>query len=155
MSAMLGLTTVLGQRVLTADGVRLGELVDVAVDVGDRHPVVRRLALGRGRRPRLLVDWASVASFELGDVRLAPDAPTRPAASDDVDGLCLARDVLDTQIVDVAGKRLARVAEVMLARHGDDLCAMAVEIGVGRRRGPPAGAPQDRPAPRQAARGLV
>ena len=43
--------------------------------------------------------------------------------------LFLARDVLDTQIVDVVGKRLARVSEVLLARSDAVVRVAAVEVG--------------------------
>jgi hypothetical protein len=51
----------------------------------------------------------------------------------DADELLLVRDVLDTQIVDIAGQRAARVADVVLTRHHDDrLELVAVETGFGR-----------------------
>jgi hypothetical protein len=63
---------------------------------------------------------ADVASFEtaaLADT-LAPDE------------ILLKRDVLDTQIVDVVGQRLARVADVLLARTpAGRLEALGVEVG--------------------------
>ena len=43
--------------------------------------------------------------------------------------LRLVRDVLDTQIIDVAGKRLARVSEVLLTRIDATLRVAAVEVG--------------------------
>ena len=48
------------------------------------------------------------------------------------DEILLKRDVLDTQIVDVVGQRLARVADVLLARTaGGRLEALGVEVGFG------------------------
>ena len=43
--------------------------------------------------------------------------------------LRLARDVLDAQIVDVAGRRVRRVSDVELARSGQSLRAVAVDVG--------------------------
>ena len=48
----------------------------------------------------------------------------------DPDEILLVRDVLDTQIVDVVGQRLARVADVLLARRPDAaLEPVGVEVG--------------------------
>jgi hypothetical protein len=48
------------------------------------------------------------------------------------DEIRLARDVLDTQVVDLAGQRLARVADVVLARTADSrLEVCGVEVGFG------------------------
>ena len=42
------------------------------------------------------------------------------------------RDVLDTQIIDLVGQRLARVADVVLTRTADDrLELVGVEVGFG------------------------
>jgi hypothetical protein len=48
------------------------------------------------------------------------------------DEILLGRDVLDTQIVDIVGQRLARVADVVLTRApGDRLELVGVEVGFG------------------------
>ena len=53
--------------------------------------------------------------------------------SGESDELLLCRDVLDTQIVDVVGHRLARVADVAMARTASgDLEILAVDIGFAR-----------------------
>ncbi len=71
-----------------------------------------------------------------------------PALADALgdDEILLGRDVLDTQVVDVVGARLARVADVVLARTPDGrLEVLGVEVGfdgvlrrlrLGPRRGP-------------------
>lgn len=45
--------------------------------------------------------------------------------------LLLGRDVLDTQVFDIAGKRLARVGDVRLEEDQGTLRAVGVEVGVG------------------------
>lgn len=129
---MLLLTDMLGSDVRSATGAVVGELVDLTVDVGEAHPPVRRLAIGRHRHITSYVGWTSVASFEHDGIELV--APVTP----DVDGrdpqldsheLLLRRDVLDTQVVDIAGKRLARVSEVVLTRDDAGVRVVAVEVG--------------------------
>lgn len=93
----------------------------------------------RRRAPDLLVPWAVVGSFRPREVRLAPDAvdvmayavtSITDALTDDE--ILLGRDVLDTQIVDVVGQRLARVGDVVLARaSGGRIDLVGVEVGFG------------------------
>ncbi len=92
----------------------------------------------RHRAPDLFVPWAAIESFENTCV-LVRDPMTRPHSRSpsttdalDDDEILLVRDVLDTQIVDVVGQRLARVADVVLTRTADDrLELVGVEVGFG------------------------
>jgi sporulation protein YlmC with PRC-barrel domain len=137
---VLSLSRELGQDVETADGRVVGRVADLSVRLGGaRGPhVVARLLVRGGRGRAVLVPWADVASFEHTGVLLRPGAVlsrlnTSTEQLDlEADELLLARDVLDTQIVDVAGQRLARVADVVLTRAMDErLELVGVEVGVG------------------------
>jgi sporulation protein YlmC with PRC-barrel domain len=138
---VLWLTEETGQDVITSDGTVLGPVRDLSAHLGGETgaPVVSRLVIGcRGARLRL-VTWADIESFEHTRVMLRATATwvetTRSDISDalDPDELLLVRDVLDTQIVDIAGQRVARVADVILTRHHDSrLELVAVETGFGR-----------------------
>lgn len=93
----------------SASGPVIGHLVDPTAVAGtDPYPEVRRAAVGRRGKVRWLLDWHDVTSFEHGGIELSSavaDTPSNPATELDLRELLLARDVLDTQIVDVAGKR--------------------------------------------------
>src|SRR6478736_3436392 len=114
---VLSLSRETGQDVLGADGHVLGRLADLSVrlDATGGPPLVHRLLVRRHRAPDLLVPWSAIGSFEhTGVVVRADEDPEHFAISSTVDALrddelLLVRDVLDTQIVDVAGQRLARV----------------------------------------------
>lgn len=136
---MLRLTDLLGRRVTAADGTPVGRIVDVAVHLeppGDGpHPEVTLLGIGSGRRIERLVRWDVVGTADEGPVRLRTDAAdavsavSRPLGDGEV---LLGRDVLDTQIFDIDGQRLARVGEVYLASVGDGrLRVEAVDVGMG------------------------
>jgi sporulation protein YlmC with PRC-barrel domain len=141
---MLWLTGATGQEVRTCDGTVLGRVSDLSVRLSTSHssPLVSRVLVEVRRRTFSLIDWNQIAGFEHDDVELIDgvdqgalmlfDSDT-VSAQLEPDELLLCRDVLDTQIVDVVGHRLARVADVALAcTDRGDLEVLAVEIGFGR-----------------------
>ncbi|GAA4759926.1 magnesium transporter MgtE N-terminal domain-containing protein [Actinomycetospora chibensis] len=135
---MLVLSRETGQGVRSADGSVVGHLRDLTARLGADHPVVARLAVGSRRRITHLVPWSAVASFERSEVQLRDIGPWErfvighgedPLEEDE---LLLVRDVLDTQIVDLAGHRLSRVSDVLMTRLPDGrLEVAAVEVGSG------------------------
>ncbi len=137
---VLSLSRELGQEVQTADGRALGRLADLTVRLGtpEGPRLVDRLLVHPHGSPDLLVPWGAVESFEHTGVLLREGTDvSRLTISSTVgelgdDELLLERDVLDTQIVDVAGQRLARVADVVLTRTADErLELVGVEVGFG------------------------
>ena len=138
---MLWLTEVIGQEVRDATGGVIGRVRDLTIrlDTEAPHARVVRLAFGARRPITHLVDWADIESFEADEVILRVESATIPRVLEPgplpltYDELLLVRDVLDTQIVDIAGFRLARVADVALTRTSRrELELVAVEVGFGR-----------------------
>jgi CBS domain-containing protein len=131
-SAVL-LSAWLGKKVRTVSGRVVGRLVDLTVSEAGEHPRVQRLALGRGRRIDHLLAWEVVSSWGPDGIVIADGAEPRGLAPEATelapDELRLARDVLDTQIVDVSGKRLARVADVVLVPGDGAPRVVAVDVG--------------------------
>jgi sporulation protein YlmC with PRC-barrel domain len=142
---VLSLIREIGQEVQSADGRALGRLVDLTVRLGEQDGphLVERLLVERRHEASLLVPWSAVESFEHTSVLLHEDPAGRPLLTVDPgpgsttdlladDELLLVRDVLDTQIVDVIGQRLARVADVVLTRTAHErLALVGVEVGFG------------------------
>ena len=135
---MLALTAEIGQTVVSPDGLTVGRVIDLSVDLEREPPRVHRLAVGRRHRVQYLVPWSAVHSFEHAAVSLRPEVvlatfavdPTHPPPLAPGE-LLLVRDVLDTQIVDVDHHRVARVADVMLDRPADGrLDVVAVDVGL-------------------------
>ena len=122
------LTELLGADVLRADGSRLATLVDLAVRLGPERPPVTLLEVRTGRGPSTLLPWSSVAAVERSAVRLRP-AGELAAAALRPDELLLRGHVLDTQIFDVAGKRLTRVGDAELVEVDGALALAAVDAG--------------------------
>ena len=138
LTPVLLLSRVIGLQVLGSDGRRIGRLADLSVRLsGNGAPdLVEQLVVTR-RNPRPLVLPGSAAAFEADRVTLSPapgglsqfeaDGVSGSLASDEI---LLKRDVLDTQVVDVVGRRLARVADVLLARTASGrLETLGVEVG--------------------------
>jgi hypothetical protein len=127
---VLLLTRLTGQDVLGPDGRVLGRLADLTVRLnrGSESHLVERLVVTRRHAAELVLPWTAVANFHSGQVVLgADDAAAHELEPDEI---LLGRDVLDTQIVDVVGQRLARVADVLLARRPDSrLECLGVEVG--------------------------
>jgi sporulation protein YlmC with PRC-barrel domain len=95
------LTELLGLEVAGADGRPVGRLHDLVVRVDlDQPPVVGVVLRGDD------VSRCAAAPFDCS----RPALGTGPA----VDGLWLARDVLDTQVYNVRGHRISRVGDVVL-----------------------------------------
>lgn len=134
------LTQVTGQGVYGLDGRPLGRVDDLAIRLDDQaspHPVKRILVRTR-RGVDLLVPWMAIERFEPTGVVMHRNfdpptfAITSPAEALAEDEILLVRDVLDTQIVDVAGRRMARVADVILSRGANDrLELVGVDVGFG------------------------
>lgn len=144
-------TEVVGRPVLLADRTRLGTLVDLTVHLPSAPTVgdptapsglpIERLAVGHRQAIAHLVPWTAVDRIDDGSIILGDryeatsGVPGHRAGVDDAladDELLLGRDVLDTQVVDLEGRRLARVADVALGTRSDGrLEALAVDVGFG------------------------
>ena len=138
---MIWLTGSTGQEVHSSDGVALGRIIDLSVRLFSPRstPIVSRLLIEVRRGEYAFIDWEEVSEFGHDVVDLRDHVVTAAFAAGEVserlesDELLLCRDVLDTQIVDVVGHRLARVADVAMARAATgELEVLAVEIGFRR-----------------------
>ncbi|MEX2023595.1 MAG: hypothetical protein WD993_00800, partial [Thermoleophilaceae bacterium] len=114
---------------LGADGRRLGSVADLAFRFDDVYPLVTGLVAAERRGARRYVPWELVESFERSAVALRVPTRLLPAAGLADDELLLCQHVLDGQIFDAVGKRLARVGDVELDREDGLLRVVAVDVG--------------------------
>ncbi|MGE2728996.1 magnesium transporter [Mycolicibacterium vaccae] len=133
---MLLLTNLVGRAVVGPDGGSLGSLSDLAVRLGNGPGAapISRVLIHRRRAPALLVPWSAGVTLAHNAIQVREDIAAFGVASVaealEPDELLLGRDVLDSQIVDIAGQRLTRVADVVLAHRGDGhLEVVGVEVG--------------------------
>lgn len=123
---MLRLTDLLGAPV-TAGGVEIGSLSDLGVGADGDHPAldtvdVRRRGSGRAAYPLSSGSRIAAGAVALGDVGpLVPDG-RRP--------LMLRSHVLDAQVIDLAGKRVVRVGDVILGGESAIPRLVAIEFGL-------------------------
>lgn len=128
--------------VVTADQRRVGRLVDVSAKLSAETPSLHRLAIGSGRRLHHVVPWSMVDARDDLGIRLAVgfddlrlhQVDRGTGLGDiilDAEELLLGRDVLDSQVVDLAGRRLSRVSDVLLADEGGTFTVVAVDLGLG------------------------
>ena len=135
---MLLLSRITGLDVRGPDGHVLGRIADMTASLGTdgTGALVDRVLVRRKHQQDLLVPWAAVESFRPNGIVLSSDGAEFAATSigDALHGqeIRLGRDVLDTQIVDIVGQRLARVADVVLAhRPNGRVEFVGVEVGFG------------------------
>ena len=126
------------RAVRSSDGVRVGRVVDMTVLYDIAHPDVHRLGVGRGRRIRYLLPCRLVQTYNAKEVRLPVDRmglsayATAPDPNLEDRELLLAQDVLDTQVVDLVGRRLSRVSDVFIvAGHDGQFEVSGVDVGAG------------------------
>ena len=120
------LTEIRGRPVVAADGTRLGRVVDLALGPGDDRPSVTEVHFRRRGGPLLRVPWSDVAALAPDAVRLRAASRAEPARTT---GPLLGRDVLDAQIVDIAGRRVRRVSDVRLRQADGELQVVGVDTG--------------------------
>ena len=133
------LSKLLGRDVVTDGGTALGRLRDLTVTMDMDHPAVTGLVVQAGRGARHVLQWSAVSGVdEDGPVRLRGGSTlaSRPARNPgrplDVHDLLLARDVVDTQVVDLQDYRLSRVSDLYLVSQPDGaLEVAAADVGLG------------------------
>ncbi|MFN2463440.1 MAG: magnesium transporter [Candidatus Dormibacteria bacterium] len=124
---MIFLSDFLRAEVVDSNQRRIGRVADLVVRMADPFPTVDGVVL-RGRHP-LALPWGQVRTFEGKELALkvtGTEVATTPA---DEDGIWLARDILDKQIVDTDGHRVVRVNDLQLSAVRGTLLLVGVDIG--------------------------
>ena len=126
--AVIHLSRIINAPILDADGLRLGVLGDIAVDLREALPRVTGLWL-RGDRSRLaLIPWDAVADLQESEIRLRQVRrflQPRPLQSEEL----LLAGVLDTQVVDTDGLKVVRVNDLHLTHANSDVRLVAADVG--------------------------
>lgn len=128
-----------GRPIRLEDGSYVGRVLDLVVRVSaDRHPPVRGLVARIGRR-RAYVPMADIIHLDTQQVVLgSPRLDVRDFERRSDEALLMG-DLVDHQLVDVDGLRVVRASDLYVARLGDVVRLVGVDVGIGplvRRLGP-------------------
>ncbi len=125
---VIHLSRIINVPILDADGLRLGVLGDIAVDLREPLPRVTGLWL-RGDRSRLaLIPWDAVAALSESEIHLRQARrylQPRPLQPEEL----LLAGVLDTQVVDTDGLKVVRVNDLQLTRTNGEVRLAAADVG--------------------------
>ena len=118
----------LGSRVLEEGGGFLGRVGDLYADVGPVKPRLVAALVTQGRTERL-IDFAGCRLSRMGKriLVIAPRAKDVDLPAEN--HLSLRRHLLDRQIVDVDGRKLVRVNDLVLEESQGGFCLVAVDVG--------------------------
>ncbi len=127
---MTHLSELIGSSVRTANGLRIGRVSDVVVAPKDSYPVVDALIVETANSKKTIVPWARVRALDRRNVTVEPETGTAIQAegSEPSNGVLLARDILDKQIVDPEGARVVRVNDLELASVDGSLRLVGVDV---------------------------
>lgn len=121
---MLYLSQLLNKNILY-QGKSYGKILDLAVFPNKTLPSISKIEISRGKQKITIPP--NVIRFEKGNIVLTTiDFPQLPYDHKD---LYLAEDLLDKQVIDIDGRRLVRVNDVVL-EDGHELKASGIDIGL-------------------------
>ncbi|HUO40018.1 MAG TPA: hypothetical protein VMU34_20225 [Mycobacterium sp.] len=144
---VISLAHLLGRPIINTVGTRVGRVNDVVVrwDAAVTHPLVTGV-LSRAGRGLGIIAGPDVSVSQTG-VRLQSDRHVVSRAVRGEGDVALARDVLDRQLVDLAGVQVVRASDVYLVNGSQGLELAGIDVGLralarrlltsGRRRCPP------------------
>jgi len=127
---MFYVSKLLGQPVRDAANAQAGTLDDFVVRVEQTYPRVTALVLKRRGR-RVIAEWPAVASIEESGTILTVPGADLDDRSLTADEMLLGRGFLDKQLIDRDGHKVIRVNDIQLARTGDHLYVVGVDISSG------------------------
>lgn len=122
------LSQLIGAVIVDADGLRLGVLGDVAVDLRETLPRVTGIWMRSDRSLVALIPRDAIAEFHLHAVWLKVARrylQPRPLQPEEL----LLGEVLDSQVVDTDGLKVVRVNDLQLMRTDGDLRVLAADVG--------------------------
>jgi CBS domain-containing protein/sporulation protein YlmC with PRC-barrel domain len=125
--ALVSVARLVGRPVRAQDGTPVGRLTDVVVRADAVHPRVAGFHVRIGHRSCWL-HAEDVAVIGQGQIELAQsrfdlvDVQRRPGE------IMLVADVIDHQLVDLAGVRVVRASDLYIAKTSGDWCLVGVDV---------------------------
>jgi magnesium transporter len=125
---MLFLSQTIGRPVRDQDGEPIGKLADVIVAVGERYPPLTGLVIATDRR-RIFLHWSAVRSLDVSGATLRTSKLDFTRFQQRANEILLKADLLDKQIVDIDGRRVVRVNDLLLDEIEGSIRLVAVDVG--------------------------
>src|SRR3954463_323968 len=125
---MLYLSEVLSLPVIDSQDRVLGRVADLTARPASKYPRLALIKMRTGRGSHRYVSWGEVRAFEATQIILSQRAAELSAVQLQDSDVLLAKNVLDKQIVDLEGRKLVRVQDVQLARTGQDIQVLGVDV---------------------------
>jgi CBS domain-containing protein/sporulation protein YlmC with PRC-barrel domain len=128
--ALVSVARLVGRPVRAQDGTLVGRLTDVVVRADAIHPRVAGFHVRIGNRSCWL-HAEDVSVVEQGGIELEKsrfdlvDVQRRPGE------IMLVADVIDHQLVDLAGVRVVRASDLYIAKTSGDWCLVGVDVSWG------------------------
>jgi magnesium transporter len=132
---ILYLSEFLGVSVYDSEGSKVGVVSELAAHPMGKPPRVFMLLLknGKGAKARA-VSWDEVASLQPDRISLRVPREALSASPSEESFLMLRKDLLDQQIIDVHGRKVVRVNDLLLEVRntdaGTELALASVDIGL-------------------------
>jgi len=124
---MLHVSEILNLPVHDARGLRVGRIQDLQVDSARARVDAILVAAPEGEKR---AEWARVDTFSPLARRVTLSSEGLDAPNGNGDLLRVRRDLLDKQIIDIQGRRVVKVNDVLLAPEGPDLFVREIEVGL-------------------------
>ena len=133
---MFYLSELLRAAVYDSSGKKVGRVSEVAASTTEKPPRICFLLLKDGQSADVRsIPWAEVGEIDRGQIRLRISEDRLGSGRPDESFLLLRNDLLDQQIIDVNGRKVVRVNDLLLEKRsseqGSDLLLSAVDIGLG------------------------
>lgn len=120
----------------------LGRLLDASAVLAGEAPALHQLVIGSPRSGSYLVPSSMVESWDAVGIQLAPEGDDveayrleghtgREGVTLGDEEVLLGRDILDSQVVDLSNRHLARVSEVLMTGPARERAVTAVDLGMG------------------------
>lgn len=133
------ISSILGGCVKDSSDVTVGHLLDFLIQpVAGEYPSLRFLLIRKRDHTDCFLPYEYVATLSGEGAVLKNLWKTVPLVAPPQDAVWLKRDVLDQQIVDVAGARVVRVNDLKLGLFEEQMCVLGIDVsfkGILRRLG--------------------
>ena len=122
------LSQCIGLPVRDPSGEPLGSIADLIVAIGDKYPPVTGLVARTDQR-RIFLPWGNVEALDDAGARLRVQTIDIGKFAQRPNEILLKQDLLDKQIVDIEGRKIIRVNDVLLDTVEGRLRVVAVDVG--------------------------